>query len=100
MWWIIAIVLIVIVMAFLKFEHFKKNWHVTILIVVLILAYLSITAMIQTGKMDFTSPGAAINSFAVYFGWLGETTFNLIGIGKNTIKTVGNVVRINNTQMG
>jgi multidrug transporter EmrE-like cation transporter len=97
MWWIIAIVFIIIIMVFLKFEHFKKNWYTAILIVILIIAYLSITAMLETGKMDFTSTGAAVNSFAVYFGWLGETTINLMGIGKDTIKTVGNVVRINNT---
>lgn len=53
--------------------------------------------MINTNQMDFSSPGAIVNSIGVYAGWLGQTTINLIGVGKDTIRTVGNVINTNQT---
>ena len=98
MWWIILIVIALIIIAFLKFEHYKKALHIFVLVLVLVLVYVSMNAMMQTGEMDFTSPKATINSFTVYFSWLGATSFELFGIGKDTIRTVGNVISTNQTK--
>jgi cell division protein FtsW (lipid II flippase) len=98
MWWIILIVFALIIVAFLKFEHYKKTWHFILLMLVLVLVFFSITAMIQTGRMDFTSPKSTMNSMTIYFSWLGQTSFQLFNIGKDTIKTVGNVILTNQTE--
>ena len=98
MWWIIGIVLVLVILAFLKFEHYKKTWHLILLIFVLLLVYFSMTAMINSGQMDFSSPKSAISSFSIYAGWLGQTGLELFNIGKGTVKTVGNVIMTNQTE--
>jgi hypothetical protein len=98
MWWIILIVLALVIIAFLKFEHYKKTFHIFILIIVLVLIYVSMNAMIQTGEMDFSSPRSSINSMGIYFSWLGQTGIELFSIGQGTIRTVGNVILTNQTE--
>ena len=98
MWWIILIVIALVIIAFLKFEHYKKAIHIFILMIILVIVFFSMNAMMKSGEMDFTSPGATINSFAVYFTWLGETGLQLFGIGRDTVRTVGNVIMTNETK--
>jgi uncharacterized membrane protein len=98
--WIVAIILVLVLLAFLKFEHYNKTWHTLLAITLILFVYLSMTAMIKTGKMDFSSPRAVINSFTIYGGWLSETGFKLFDIGKDTIRTIGNAIRINQTDKG
>jgi low affinity Fe/Cu permease len=99
MWWIIAIVLVLIILVFLKFEHYNKTWHMIILLAILAILYVSMSTMIQTGKMDFSSPSTTINSLAVYMSWLGETGLKLFTLGKDTIVTAGNVIKNNQTEI-
>jgi hypothetical protein len=96
--WIIAIVIILVILAFLKFEHHKKTIHITILILILGLIYFSMSSMIKSGQMDFSSPGNTMSSLGFYMGWVGETSLKLVGIGKDTIITVGNVIKGNETE--
>lgn len=98
MLWIVIIVLLVIILAFLKFEHYKRTTHIVLLVLVLVLVYFSMNSMIKSGEMNFSSPKATINSIGVYLTWLGQTTVKLVGVGKDTITTVGNVIITNSTK--
>jgi len=99
MWWIIVIVVVLIILAFLKYEHIRKTWHVLLLILLLLLIVVSMTTMIRTGQMDFSSPQSTINSMAIYFSWLGHTSIQIFNVGKESFVTVGNVIRgVNETQ--
>ena len=96
--WAVWVIVALVVLGFLKFEHYRKTGNVFLIIFILLLAYFSMNAMIKTGKMDFSSPKGVINSIAIYFGWLGETSFKLFDVGKDTVKLVGNAIKTNQTE--
>ena len=92
MMWVIAVVLVVLILVFQKFKHLKESWMILVFALFLVLVYFSMTAKIQSGELDFSSPGQAINSIGVYAGWLGQTALNVLTIGKDSMTTVGNVI--------
>ncbi len=92
MWWIIGAVIIFLILVFQKFKGVKENWTLALFIILIVFIAFSMTSMIQSGKMKLDSPGAIINSLGVYFGWVGETIFNVWGVGKDAVRTIGNTI--------
>jgi hypothetical protein len=96
--WIVWAVIIGIIFIFLKYSHIKKNVMLVLVLILIILVYFSMTTMINSGEMDFSSPRTALTSFTFYFNWLGQTSMSILDIGKDTVKTVGNVIKLNQTE--
>lgn len=91
-------VLIIIVLAFLKFEHHGRKIKVILGIILIAILYLSLAGIFNSGQVDVTSPKGIVQAAYLYVGWLGETATSLWDIGKETVGMVGNAIKINNTQ--
>lgn len=69
-----------------------------ILVLLLGLIFFSMSSMVSDGRMDFSSPQSTLSSLKFYVVWLGETGLKLVGTGKDTVVTVGNVIKGNQTE--
>ena len=57
--------------------------------------YFSMMGIFSSEKVDLTSPRGVVNAVYVYFGWMGQTVTSLWDIGADTVRTVGNSIKIN-----
>ena len=96
--WIIIIIFILVGIWFLKMEHHAKKVKIAVLIIVGALIYFSMIGIFSSEQVDLTSPKGIVNSVYVYFGWIGQTSNVLWGIGTDTVNLVGNAIKINNTE--
>lgn len=99
MLWIIALVLLGLIYVFIQVNSFKQSWTVFIFIVLLVLVFFSMSGMIRSGELDFSTAGNSINSLGVYAGWLGKTTINVFSVVKDSFRTVGHVISSNTTEI-
>jgi hypothetical protein len=96
----IVVVLIFVILAFmlLKLDHHTRKIKLVVLLVLAVLLYFSITGVFSSKSVDLGSPKGIVNGIYVYFGWLGHTVVNLWDIGVDTVRTVGNAVKVNSTE--
>lgn len=95
--WIILIVFALFLILVIKSEHHLRKLKLTIILLALVLIYVSVITWFNSDQIDLSSPSGVVNAVYVYFGWVGQTTANLFGIGKDTVVAVGNVVKVNQT---
>jgi len=96
--WIAIIVLVFLGLFFIKMEHHAKKVKIIVVVLICALIYFSIVNIFSSEKVDLTSPKGIINGVYVYFGWIGTTIGNLWEIGGDTVHTVGNAIKLNNTE--
>jgi len=94
--WIIIGVFVIIGFWYLKMEHNTRKAKVIIIIILGALIYFSMMGIFSSEKVDMTSPRGMVNGMYIYFGWIGQTMSNLWDIGVDTVRTVGNAIRIDN----
>lgn len=97
--WIIIGVLIAIGFIFLKFDHHAKLIKTAVMVVLLLLLYFSLSATLKSTETDLSTPTGVIKTIYAYFGWIGQTGAELFDIGKDTVSLVGNVIKINQTEI-
>ncbi len=97
--WIVIIISLLILAIFLKFEHHAKTIKTIILLLFLLLLGVSMYNMFKSQSIDTSSPKEIVNMVYMYFGWLGNTVSELWDIGKSTVQTVGNVIKIDKTNI-
>jgi hypothetical protein len=97
--WVIIAILVLIGLSFLKFEHHAKKVKIVFIIIIILLLYFSFMHIFSSNQVDLSSPRGIANGIYYYFGWIGRTAVNLWDIGVSTSRTVGNAVRINNTEL-
>jgi len=95
--WTVVIIFIVIGIILLKLEHSTRKYKVIAIILILIVIYFSIAMLFSSDQIDLRSPSGIIKATYLYIGWIGETSSKLWGIGTDTVKLVGNAIKINNT---
>ena len=96
--WIAIIILIIIGLAYLKFEHHTRTLKIAAIIIIGFMIYFSIIGVFSSEHVDLTSPRGIINGVYLYVGWIGQTANSLWNIGTDTVTMVGNAVKINNTE--
>lgn len=95
--WVIILILVAFALVFLKYDHHKKQIRLVVLVLILLLLYFSIRGVFTSTSNDLTSPRGIVGALYTYFGWLGQTLGNLWDIGTDTVRTVGNAIKINST---
>ena len=96
--WIIIGVFILIGLWYLKMEHHTRKVKVIIIAIIGVLIYFSLMGVFTSEKVDLTSPRGIVNGVYVYFGWMGQTMSSLWKIGEDTVRIVGNAIRINDNE--
>lgn len=81
----------------LKMDHHVRLIKITIVVIFVLLIYLSMIGVFSSKQVDMTSPRGVIQGAYIYFGWVGETTTKLFDIGKDTVKLIGNAIKINDS---
>ena len=92
--WIIIGVFILVGFWYLKMEHHTRKAKVIAIVIIVALLYFSMMGIFSSEKVNMTSPRGIINGVYVYFGWMGQTVSNLWDIGADTVRTVGNAIKI------
>ena len=95
--WFILLIFIILGLVFVRFEHHSKKIKIVVIILICFLLYFSIKGLFSNNEADLSSPKGIVNAVYVYVGWLGHTASNFWDIGKDTVKTVGNAIKINNS---
>ena len=95
--WIAIAILVLVGFYLLKLDHHARKIKIIAIILIAILIYFSITGIFSSDNIDIKSPRGIANAVYVYFGWLGHTVSNLWDIGADTVRTVGNAIKINQT---
>ncbi|MDP2947034.1 MAG: hypothetical protein Q8N88_02880 [Nanoarchaeota archaeon] len=98
MYWVIIGLMILIALTFFRFEHGARKMKIIILVILGLLVYLSIVTVFSSKNVDVNSPRGIVSSVYFYFGWIGNTLSNLWDIGADTVHTVGNAIKVNNTE--
>ncbi len=96
--WLIWGVLIIFALIVLQLEHHSRRVKFFIMLIIGVLLYFSLVGLFSSDQVDLTSPKGIVNGGYVYVGWLGDTFASLWGVGKDTVKTVGNIVKLNQTE--
>ena len=92
--WIIIGVFVLIGLWYLKMEHHTRKVKAIIIVVIVALLYFSMMSVFSSEKVNLTSPSGIVHGVYVYFGWMGSTAASLWDIGTDTVRTVGNAIRI------
>lgn len=80
---------------YLKMEHHTRKVKAIAIVIVVAVLYFSMMGIFSSEKVDLTSPRGIVNGVYVYFGWMGQTMTSLWDIGADTVRTVGNAIKIN-----
>ncbi|MEK0369508.1 MAG: hypothetical protein QQN62_07905, partial [Nitrosopumilus sp.] len=72
-----------------------RRMKIVVLVIIVALLYFSMMGIFNSEKVDLTSPRGIVNGMYVYFGWMGQTVSGLWDIGADTVRTVGNAIKIN-----
>ncbi|MEK0341929.1 MAG: hypothetical protein QQN40_07515, partial [Nitrosopumilus sp.] len=80
---------------YVKMEHHTRRAKIVVLVIIVALLYFSMIGIFNSEKVDLTSPRGIVNGMYVYFGWMGQTVSGLWDIGADTVRTVGNAIKIN-----
>ncbi len=85
-WIIIAIIIVIIGLAFIKFSSTKSQ--IKLILCVLLILFLGGTILIvyTKNKLELTSYEGIMDAGKIYFGWLGNGFQNLKTITANAIK--------------
>ncbi len=97
--WVVILILVFIVLAFLKIDHHTRVLKIFVLLGILLLIAFSMYNLFKVKEIDLSSPKDVVNTVYLYFGWLGNTLTQLWDVGKDTITTVGNVIKINQSEI-
>lgn len=95
---IIILILVFFAFMFLKLDHHAKRIKLIVLVLVILLLYFSLRGVFTSKEVDLNSPRGIMNGIYVYCGWLGQTMWNLWDVGKDTMRTVGNAIKVNSTE--
>jgi len=93
--WIIIGVFILIGFWYLKMEHHTRKAKAIFIVIIVALLYFSMMGIFSSEEVNMTSPRGIVSGMYVYFGWVGQTMGNLWDIGVDTVRTVGNSIKIN-----
>ncbi|MBU3924158.1 MAG: hypothetical protein KJ592_04525 [Nanoarchaeota archaeon] len=96
--WIIIVIFILVGASYIKMEHHSRKIAIVLMVIIGALIYFSFVGLFTSKQVDLTSPRGVINAVYIYFGWIGQTATNLWDIGVETTHTVGNAIKINNTE--
>jgi len=94
---IIIVIFIALALIYLKTEHHAKKIKIVLIIIIVAFLYFSMMGILSSDNVSLSSPRGVVNAVYVYFGWLGQTAGQVWDIGTDTVGTVGNVIKINNS---
>ncbi len=97
--WIVIIIAVLLVVCFMKLDHHAHILKTVIIIGIILLLGFSMYNMFKSKNIDYSSPKEIINTIYMYFGWLGNTVSELWQVGKDTVSTVGNVIKIEDSDI-
>jgi len=97
--WVIILIIVFIGLAFLKIDHHTRVIKIFIVLALLLLIAFSMYNLFRVKEIDLSSPKDVVNTVYLYFGWLGNTLTQLWDVGKDTVTTVGNVIKINQSDI-
>jgi nicotinamide riboside transporter PnuC len=90
--WLLLGLIVIGLLVFINVEHSFRKIKVMLLIVLVLLFLFSIFQWSKSGQFDVSSPKNIINSVSSYVGWTIKAGVALFDAGKESFKTVGNVI--------
>jgi hypothetical protein len=84
---------------YIKMEHHTRKLKIIAIVAVGLLIYFSVSTIFMSDQVDLTSPRGIISAMYLYVGWLGQTASNLWNVAIETTHTVGNAIKVNNTEI-
>jgi len=96
--WIIIGVFVLVGFWYLKMEHHTRKGKAVVIVVIVALLYFSMIGIFSSEKVDLTSPSGIVKGVYIYFGWMGQTIGNLWNIGASTVSTVGNAIKMDDSE--
>ncbi len=97
--WIVILLLLAIGLIYMKLEHHGRVIKVIVLVFLLFMILFSMSSILKMrGTTDYSDPKEIVQTVYYYFGWLGNTLSQLWSIGQETAVTVGNVVKVNESE--
>ncbi|GEM_PF-4412225 len=91
--WILIIIAFLIVLSFLKVEHFTRIFIFILLLSLFLFLFFSFNKMIKRGEISFDSPRSTLNAFITYGRYIENETKNIFNTTKKGINFVGDVIR-------
>ncbi len=96
--WIVIAIFVFVGLLYIRLEHGMSKIKILIIIIVGFIFYFTIVNHFTSDQVDLTSPRGIVNGVYLYVGWVGSTASNLWNVGTDTVHSVGNAVKINNTE--
>ena len=84
--WIIIIILLILVFAFLKMRHIKHKFIAIFIIILLIFFYTSASSLFSGQNIDWKSFSGLEKASHLYFSWLANSFSNLKSLTGNAVK--------------
>lgn len=95
---LVLVTFIVIAFFVIHLEHMGKRIKVLIIIALLLGLYFSVSNMVKSGSVDFSSPKGIVNSIYTYFGYLAGIGKSVWDVGSNAVTGVGNAIKIDRNE--
>lgn len=92
---IIILILVLIALKLIRFEHHLKAVRLVLLLVLGVLIYFSMLSFVNSGQFDYSSPKGVFNSIKSYLYWFKDTLVNIWNAGKDSVRTIGYAIRGN-----
>ncbi len=84
--WVILVVLVLVVAAFLKFRHMKHRFFLIIILLLLIFIYTTMSNVIKNNNLNVTTMNGMVTAGKLYFSWLGHIFGNVKDVTGDVIK--------------
>lgn len=96
-WWIIFGVFAVFILLLIKAEHSGRKIKLAFILIILLIIYFSVVGWFASDNVDLSSPKGVVNSFYLYFGWVGGKAVDIFQIGKSTGQAIFEVIKGDNS---
>lgn len=96
-WILVILVVFLILFIFLKVEHAGKRVKFIFLILFIAFLYFSVTSVLHSTQVKLNSVEGVTKVTTMYFSWLTNAATNVWHAAGDSVKTVGNAIKMNST---
>ena len=83
--WLLIVIIILGVVAILKFTHLKHRVFIVLIVLVLLFLLGTFSFVAQNNSIDLETSSGTIQAMKVYFVWLGQSFTNIKTLTANVI---------------
>ena len=83
--WLLIIIIVLGIVAILKFTHLKHRIYIIVIVIVLLFLLGTFSLVANNNSIDLKTSSGTIQAMRVYFVWLGQSFSNLKTLTANVI---------------